>query len=738
MNNILSFNEYSGQELERVAYDNMLNEKSSLNSGIRGFFNKRASRQVKSELAEEIEMSKTIMEGIQKGLETLNENFDIIKKNIEEGENDSKKGEKQKALDDIIKILETSRKNTWDINELIDEGEIDYTGFTANVGIASIAYFGILLTPFRAAVMIHKGYNYFFNIVKNTIRKSLVMLQLNFDQFENLIITKGFQSADWVHAVDTNEKITEFYMQLETELVGKGGIIKGKQADKIKNKLQLARDKAKQIREGDKIAQQNENALNCLNEYNNTYTRSLEALKQYSQEDVQKHLDAIKTSMTKIAGQEADLQTYAELIIAAAEEHAYKVSSSIYNKFAKMTEVFSLPNQQKLIDLIQEANKEQLASIKKERKEKKAADELQKKLENDNQVEHDGLEVFNKLDSVKIGKMDDETKKYNSSEIEASGWTYKEYEDLNEDDQNSLETWLLAHPEVLAKCGMTLQVAVGGAQNTMIQDYCDSLIDYVSPCISEEKNESYILNFDEYFLNEALGDTDDDGFFKKDDDEKKEEKDDKKDDEGKEEKKAEKKEKKVVEPGTIEFRGFNRVKDLWDDMSKDRDIYTDDFIDELDETIEDLTAKMSETTRNKKEALTLWKEFLKAKKERIEKKMKGSSDDKSDKKKKYYLDFDNLSDSNRKDLRILYGDDKVAKVALKVIGKSILKDNTFVKNVSDIVNLINDSLNERKEIKSTVLYNLLSESIKVLKDKRAHDYYDAEEESKDSAKKSEK
>lgn len=726
MNNILSFNEYSGQELERVAYDNVLNEKSSLNSGIRGFFNKRASRQVRSELSEEIEMSKTIMEGIQKGLETLNENFDIIKKNIEDGENDSKKGEKQKALDEIIKIIETSRKNTWDINELIDEGEIDYTGFTANVGIASIAYFGILLTPFRAAVMIHKGYNYFFNIIKNTIRKALVMLQLNFDQFENLIITKGFQSADWVHAVDTNEKITEFYMQLETELVGKGGIIKGKQADKIKNKLQLARDKAKQIREGDKIAQQNENALNCLDQYNNTYTRSLETLKQYSQDDVQKHLDAIKTSMTKIAGQEADLQTYAELLIAAAEEHAYKVSSSIYNKFAKMTEVFSLPNQQKLIDLIQEANKEQLASIKKERKEKKAADELQKKLENDNQVEHDGLEVFNKLDSVKIGKMDDETKRYNSSEIEASGWTYKEYEDLNEDDQNSLETWLLAHPEVLAKCGMTLQVAVGGAQNTMIQDYCDSLIDYVRPCISEEKNESYILNFDEYFLNEALGDIDDDGFTKKDEEV----------EETEEPKKKKKKE--VSEPGTIEFRGFNNVKDLWNDLSSDKDIYTDAFIDEIDETIEDLTAKMSESPKKQKETWALWKEFLKSKKERIEKKMKGSSDDKSDKKKKYYLDFDNLSDSNRKDLRILYGDDKVAKVALKVIGKSILKDNTFVKNVSDIVNLINDSLSERKEIKSTVLYNLLSESIKVLKDKRAHDYYDAEEESKDSAKKSEK
>ena len=75
------------------------------------------------------------------------------------------------------------------MNELIDEGEIDYSGFTANVAISSVAYFGILLTPFRATVMIHKGYNYFFGIVKNTIRKALVMLQLNFDQFENTEIS---------------------------------------------------------------------------------------------------------------------------------------------------------------------------------------------------------------------------------------------------------------------------------------------------------------------------------------------------------------------------------------------------------------------------------------------------------------------------------------------------------------------------------------------------------------------
>ena len=165
MNNIKSFNEYTHQELEVIAYDNVLNE------GLRSFFNKRAAAKVRAELADEIEMSKSIMDGIQTGLDSLNENFDAIKKEIEDTDNEQIKGKKQETLDAIMKILENSRKNTWDLNQLIDEGEIDYTGFTANVGIASVVYFGILLTPFRATILIHKGYKYFFNIIKNTIRK---------------------------------------------------------------------------------------------------------------------------------------------------------------------------------------------------------------------------------------------------------------------------------------------------------------------------------------------------------------------------------------------------------------------------------------------------------------------------------------------------------------------------------------------------------------------------------------
>ena len=609
MNNILSFNEYSGQELERVVYDNVLNEKSML----RGFFNKRAARKVKSELAEEIEMSKTIMEGIQSGLETLNENFDIIKKDID-SDGGEKKGEKEKVLDSIKKIIEDSRNNTWDINQLIDEGEIDYTGFTANVGIASVAYFGILFTPFRSIVMIHKGYNYFFNIVKNTIRKALVMLQLNFDQFENLIITKGFQSAGYLQDQDTSVKISEFYGKLQSKLFDeKSGSLVGKKGSAYaKEQMQLAKQQIDAMMKADKIRNLSDNAYNCLDQYNNTYTRSLETLRQYSQDDVQKHLDAIKTSMNKLAGQEADLQVFSELIIAAAEEHAYKVSTSIYNKFAKMTEVFSLPNQQKLIDLIQAATKEKQDAAEEEKKKKEKAEELKKASE----FEDEGAGIFSSLDGVKLGKMNDETKKYDGKDIEAGNWTYDEFNKLDDDKKQTLDRWLNGHPEVLKKCADTLQTALNIDKYS---EYVDMLIDYVGNCLIGKKNESYILDFDQYLM---------------------------------------------------------------------------------------------ESSKKKKTA----------------------------KKSTYMIDFNNLEDSQLEDVKKMFIKDgkkkkeTVSRIALEVIGKKLLNDNTFVKNAEQIVKHISDAATDathKVEI-SSVTYELLKKSIDKLKYLRSHDYNVTEDNTKKS------
>lgn len=603
MNNIKSFNEYTGQELERVAYDNVLNEKNILGGGLKGFFNRRAARKVKAELAEEIEMSKTIMEGIQNGLESLNENFDVIKKDIESDKSD-KKGEKEKVLDSIKKIIEDSRNNTWDLNQLIDEGEIDYTGFTANVGIASVAYFGILFTPFRSIVMIHKGYNYFFNIIKNTIRKALVMLQLNFDQFENLIITKGFQSAGYLQDQDTSVKISVFYEKLQSKLFDeKSGSLVGKKGSAYaKEQMQLAKQQIDAMMKADKIRNLSDNAYNCLDQYNNTYTRSLETLRQYSQDDVQKHLDSIKTSMSKLAGQEADLQVFSELILAAAEEHAYKVSTSIYNKFAKMTEVFSLPNQQKLIDLIQAATKEKQDAAEEEKRKREHAEELKKASE----FEDEGAGIFSSLDGVKLGKMNDETKKYDEKDIEAGNWTYDEFNKLDDDKKQTLDRWLNGHPEVLKKCDDTLQIAL---KPDNYYEYVDMLIDYVGNCLIGKKNESYILDFDQYLM---------------------------------------------------------------------------------------------ESSKKKKTA----------------------------KKSTYMIDFNNLEDSQLEDVKKMFIKDgkkkkeTVSRIALEVIGKKLLNDNTFVKNSDQIVKHISDAAdNDKHKVAiSSVTYELLKKSIDKLKDLRSHDY----------------
>ena len=703
MNNIKSFNEYTHQELEVIAYDNVLNE------GLRSFFNKRAAAKVRAELADEIEMSKSIMDGIQTGLDSLNENFDAIKKEIEDTDNEQIKGKKQETLDAIMKILENSRKNTWDLNQLIDEGEIDYTGFTANVGIASVVYFGILLTPFRATILIHKGYKYFFNIIKNTIRKALVMLQLNFDQFENLIITKGFQSMDYLQSDDSAAKVSEFYGSINSQLFGERGSLSGKRGSKeLELKLKAAKQQFDQQMKLDKQAQQADNVVNCLDMYNNTYTKSLETLRSYSQDDVQKNLDAIKTSMSKLAGQDVDLQTYSELLIAAAEEHAYAVSSSIYNKFAKMTEVFSLPNQKKMIDLIMDANKEHQKEAKRLMKERKANKNFQETVKINSKKETDGLEVFKSLEGVDIGDIEEGEeglKKYDTSKIKADKWTYSEFTKLKDTDQESLEIWLGLHPEVLKKCDESLQVYIDTPFKN--SEYIDSLIDYIAPCISNNENveESVILSFDEYIF------------------------------ESKKKKKKHHSSSRsyIPEPEETESPKY----ELSDKEKK-----------KLDKKIETVKAKLTDLM-----TLALGKDYMdkeeftdedKAKLDYIIEKCKEKEFDDGivDELESYrkgietryelFIDFKNIDNAQINDLKELYSNEEVAVAALKAIGKKVLKDNTFVKNSKYIVGRIQKCFDKRKVGISIMSSIVLANSIKKLSELRNNDYSQVENDTKKS------
>ena len=733
MNNILSFNEYNGQELEIIAYENVLNEKSSTGKGIRGFINRRAASKVRSELEEEIELSKSIMEGIKNGLEAISSSFDTIQKSLDKTDNDKKKGEKQKLLDDITKILDNSRKSTWDLNELIDEGEIDYSGFTANVAISSVAYFGILLTPFRATVMIHKGYKYFFNIVKNTIRKALVMLQLNFDQFSNLIVTQSMRCAGVITATDTSTDIGEFYGNITAQLAENKSISK-RQLEKMKQLLAAAKQKFDQQNRADKMKDAAENMYNSLDPYTNTYTKSLETLRQYASDDVQKNLDAIKTSMNKLAGQEADLQTFSELLIAAAEEHAYAVSTSIYNKFAKMTEVFSLPNQQKLIDLILAANKEQKAEAKKIRDEKKKAKELREKIESKSKDAEDGLKVFKSLDGVEIEELEGgevsgeaEIKKYDESKIKADKWTYEEFNKLDKDDQDSLEIWLEIHPEVLKKCDRTLRVYINSPYNEGYREYVDSLIDYIQPCIQEKdlsekkgkkkKYESYILNFEDYIFESDNAD-----------------------------------DKIDLDQLELDLGWRNKSDGNWVYINqKDKEVYEEECKKRFDDLIASVLGNVKDKySRDDLKKLKKLQDLVDKKYDEASSSSSADDDfyleikvyldrliDKIEEKKgiTYYLNFNKISNENQISyLKSIYVEDDskedatdVAVTAFEAIGKKLLGDKTFVKESKNLIEDIKSALKDGKNEISPVTYNLLNKSIKKLEDLRDHDYNGAEE-----------
>lgn len=704
MNNILSFTEYNGQELETIVYDYELNE------GLRKFLNKRATRQVRAELAEEIEMSKSIMDGIKSGLESLNDDFDVLRKGLDKVD-DNQKGEKQKSLDSIMKILEDSRKNTWDLNQLIDEGEIDYTGFTANIGIASVSYFGILFTPFRAIVMMHKGYNYFFTVIKNTIRKALVMLQLNFDQFENLIITKGFQSLDYLQDQDTSVKISEFYGKLQAKLFDeKTGMMKGKRGSEFaKQQMQLAKNQIDAMMKADKSRKLSDNAYNCLDQYNNTYTRSLETLRQYTQDDVQKQLDSIKNSMNKLAGQEADLQTYSELLIAAAEEHAYKVSSSIYNKFAKMTEVFSLPNQKKLIDLIQAATKEQMDAEEKIKEENSKKLNMDKAEEEVNKLNESGSKIFSD-NGGKLGEIDKEKNEYSS--VDVQDFTYEKYKDLSDEDKDKFETWVSNHNEVLKELDNKIKVHIDAPFNDICESYIDSLVDYIGPCVEaskhkeSKKNESHILNFDQYLF-EASGEEAGDEDIEREEltDEEKEELD---------------KELKGIE------KNLNKLLKVIfgvDDIDIEDFEVTPKMAARLDYVIEKCgegVVESEDSDESSDDEIYVEPAPVKRLKS-IRRIFKNNQ---------CYLNFskDNIDSTQLKIVKELYKDKEVAIVALKVIGKKVLKDNTFIKNSSNLVDIINKCVKDKKRSISLMTYTLLSESIKVLKDLRSHDYARVENE----------
>lgn len=391
MNNILTFEDYRKmniRQVESVIYHQFIEEdikdESEVNEGfIRNVINKSAGKFIQNALADEIEKGKELEKSIKEALDGLNKGFDDLEQRINaDTEREKEASTKLSAIEKVKEAIKAVQSQAFDTLTMIgSEGEIDFAGFMGSASVAAAANFGILFSPIRSVFMTRKAYKYFLGIIKQTIRRNLLIIQLNFDQFENLILQKSFETEDDSETLTKRDTLNEIIGALQNQLCGKDSkIFNKKNTKELSAQLKAFKDAQdlifKQHREDAK-----NNPLRSLweDQHNNTYTRTLEQIKQYINEDSQKELDALKNSITKMAGNDVELGPYGELLISAAEEYAVHTNHGINNNFIKMSSVFNLDNQKKLIDLIVAAQKENEEEIQRKLRNKNRKD-LEEKL----------------------------------------------------------------------------------------------------------------------------------------------------------------------------------------------------------------------------------------------------------------------------------------------------------------------------------------------------------------------
>ena len=370
MKNILTFEDYKKmniRQVESVIYRQFIEEDikdtSEVNEGfIKNAINKYAGNFIQNALADEIEKGKELEKSIKEALDGLNKGFNEIEQNIDA--NDKPKPN-MAAIEKVKEAIKTVQSQTFDTLTMIgSEGKIDFAGFMGSASVAAAVNFGILFSPIRSVFMTRKAYKYFLGIIKQTIRRNLLVIQLNFDQFENLILQKSFESEEDTEDRTIKETMADTLDKLQMYLF-KDNMFK---TDRKKNELSSKIKDFKSLCDM-QLKMNKENSRNnpyrslWQDQYNNTYTKTLEQIKQYINDDSQKELDSLKNSITKMAGNDTELAQYGELLISAAEEYAINTNHGINNNFIKMSSVFNLDNQKKLIDLIvstQEENQKEI------------------------------------------------------------------------------------------------------------------------------------------------------------------------------------------------------------------------------------------------------------------------------------------------------------------------------------------------------------------------------------------
>ena len=483
MNNILNFEQY--REQVRLFEENLVKSQilqpldESLKGKIRKKINAKAEVFVRAALADEIEMGRQLNEEIQSSVDDLKEYIEKIQEFVDDNTPD-----KTELFKKLEKMFDDIHKASFELLEILSGVKINFADYVQNATMATLVNFGVLFIPTRSIFLLKKSYKYFIGLIKNTIRKDMLMLMLNFDQFENTVLIQSLEDDEQNKEMEKLETQKAAVDQLIAVMMGEKSK-KGQSYEKVIKDAERASKLVKQKFDMElKSLDRKTPAIGFDSRYDNTYTKTLDQLKSFVLEDDTKYLEAIKNGMRTQALDEVDTKSYVELLISAAEECAYEVSNAIHTNFIEKVSVFKLANQKRLIELVKKDK--ELLEKQKEKDEKERIKELDKLKDEkfEKAVEEHGEEIFNRVIEgspekqvekyKKLGKKEYDGDEYNEKDI-LTAWLSKfdidekEYKNWDEKKGDISDSLKLYFADVVPNEDSYLK-------------YADILVDCLLPC----------------------------------------------------------------------------------------------------------------------------------------------------------------------------------------------------------------------------------------------------------------
>ena len=489
MNNILDFFEYKIQARlyeESLVVSQILEPlDESIRGKIRKKINQKAEIFVREALRDEIEMGAKLNEVIQNSVDELKERIDKIQEFV-----DNTSPKKTKLFKDLEKIFEEIRKSSFELLEILSGVKINFADYVQNATMATFVNFGVLFIPTRSIFLLKKSYKYFIGIIKNTIRRDLLMLMLNFDQFENTVLIQSLEDDEMnkeMEKLDTQKAAVD---QLIAVMLGEKSK-RGQSYEKLMKDAERASKIVKQKFDMElKSLDRKAPAIGFDTRYDNTYTKTLDQLKSFVLEDDSKYLEAIKAGMRTQALDEVDTKSYVELLISAAEECAYEVSNAIHTNFIDKVSVFKLANQKQLIELVKKDK--ELFDKERIEEDKKREEELRKHEDEEleRMINEEGPKIFKKVVTDNSGNPDKQVEEFeNLDDIEIDDKKYDKksilssWLSLYDKDSHSFKNWEDNKDEITDLLKLYFNEAP--VNDESYTKYSNILVDCLLPCACE-------------------------------------------------------------------------------------------------------------------------------------------------------------------------------------------------------------------------------------------------------------